>query len=190
MSKERVRVVGAERRTEASPFGDPGLREEWAQRVDGLVDLASALAELIAWRDEHAGDPVTDQDALWIEARLEEQVSVLRFDELTNEEIRTLTLTGEPIAAVQDWFIDASKNADSAALEALAADFRRRFKPPVMPSSPFLRTEMLLSEQLMKTRSKDWFVPSINDLRRRRGVTVFKDGWPETSASPSQPAAN
>lgn len=190
MSRERVRIAGAERRTDPSPFGDQGLREEWSERVNGLADLASALAELIAWRDEHAGDPVTDQDALWIEARLEEKVSMLRFDEKTNEEIRTLTLTGEAITAVQGRFIDASKSADSAALEALAADFRRRFKPPVMPSSPFLRTEMLLSEQLMKTRSKNWFDPSIKDLRRRRGVAVFKEGWPETATSTSQPDAN
>lgn len=189
MSKERVRVVGAERRTDPSPFGNQALREEWVQRVEGLSDLTSALSELTAWRDEHAGDPVTDQDDLWIEARIEEKVGMLRFDELTNAEIRTLTLTGEPIKTVQEQFIHASQNADSVALEALAADFRRRFKPPVMPSSPFLQTEMLLSEQLMKTRSKNWFTPSIKDLRSRRGVAVFKEGWPEHSAKPSQPDA-
>ena len=179
MSRERVRRAGAERRIEASPFGSAGRRAEWSQRIAGFTGLKQALAELLAWRNEHAAEPGTDQDGLWIEARLEEQVAMLRFAEKSNEEIRSRTLTGESIADVQTRFAQASKKATAGELETLASEFRRVFKPPVMPSSPYLRTEMILCEQLMKLRSLNWFEPSIKDLRVRRGVVVVKEGWPE-----------
>lgn len=180
MSRERARrPVGAERRTDPSPFGKQELRNEWSTRIDGFTNLAEALSALVSWRNHQSQEFLTDQDSLWIEARLEERVALLRFEEKTNEDIRTITLTGEKITSVQSRFLEAAEIADAAELENLAAEFRRCYKPPVMPSSPFLRTEVILSEQLMKRRSLNWFTSSITDLRTRRGVKIFKDGWPE-----------
>jgi methane monooxygenase component A gamma chain len=74
-------------------------------------------------------------------------------------------------------------DADTAALEALAAEFRRRYKPPIMPSSPYLEIEALLCGHLMKKRSLNWFEPSITELRARRGARILKEGWPDTGTT-------
>lgn len=179
--KER-KQPGAERRIEPSPFGDGNLRRTWADRIDSYDSLKLALPELLAVREERAKRHLTDVDWLWIEARIEERVAVLRFKDLTYEQIRTLTLTMEPIDEVQRRYEEAAQGDDGAEIEALAADFRRRYKPPVMLTSPFMKTEVVLSERLMKRRSLNWFSPTIDELRARRGVTVFKEGWPEPAA--------
>lgn len=174
MSRTRIRrPSGAERRTEESPFGNRNLRQQWQAQIANFDTLTEALSALISWREQHTGS-VTDQNSLWIEARLEERVAILRFQEKSNHDIRTATLTGEPIAEVQARFIEASSHADAPELEKLAAEFRLRYKPPVMPSSPFLRVETILSEQLMKRRSLNWFEPSLEELRARRGAKVVK----------------
>jgi methane monooxygenase component A gamma chain len=181
------RPLGADWRTEASPFGNRGHRTQWSERIDALATLDVAVALLIGFRAEHVSS-LTDLDALWIEARLEERVAVLRFAERSYQELRTLTLTGETIADVQARYEGAAKAGDAAALEALAAEFRGKYKPPIMPSSPYLQTETIISEQLMKRRSLDWFGPSIVALRANRSVTVLKEGWPDlgddTSGTP------
>lgn len=187
MSRIRTRrPLGAERRTEESPFGDREARRGWQERIAAFDKLDDALAALIEWRERHVMSSLRDQNALWIEARLEERVAVLRFQEKSNDAIRTTTLTGEPIASVQLRFRQAAETADAIELEKLAAEFRLRYKPPVMPSSPFLRVETALSELLMKRRSLNWFEPSIEELRARRGATVIKEGWTEATARVSQ----
>lgn len=178
------RRSGADRRLEASPFGTPALRRSWIERIEALAGLDEAVAALIDWRAQHAGAPVTDKDALWIEARLEDRVAVLRFLERSNDAIRTFTLTGEAIASVCDGFLRQAATSDAAGLEEIAATLRRRYKPPIMPSSPYLQIEMALSEKLMKARSVNWFEPSIAELRARRGAKALKEGWPEAAAEP------
>ena len=181
------RRSGAERRSAASPFGTPALRQSWATRIEALTGLDEAVALLIDWRAKQAEAPVTDKDALWIEARLETRVAVLRFHERSHEAIRTLTLTGEAIAGVRDEILRQAASADAASLEEIAAGFRRRYKPPIMPSSPYLQIEVLLSERLMKARSLGWFEPSIAELRARRGAKVLKEGWTEPAAGAAEP---
>lgn len=179
------RRSGAERRSAASPFGTPALRQSWATRIDALAGLDEAVALLLERRAQQAEAPVTDKDALWIEARLEDRVAVLRFHERSHEAIRTLTLTGEAIAAVRDEILRQAAGADAAKLEEIAARFRRQYKPPIMPSSPYLQIEVLLSEMLMKARSLGWFEPSIAELRARRGARVFKEGSADAAKPPA-----
>jgi methane monooxygenase component A gamma chain len=167
---------GAQRETEFPPFGDQPLRQEWLARAAALDRLEPAVAALVAWRAQHTSGVVVTDDARWIEARLEERVAVLRFEELSHETIRTRTITGEPIAGVVDSFLTRAAPASATACEQLAAEWRQRYKPPILPSAAFLRVEALLSEALMKRRSLGWFVPSLHELRARRGVTVIKEG--------------
>ena len=61
-------------------------------------------------------------------------------------------------------------------LEAVVREFRQRYKPPVMPSSPFMRAETELAEVLMKVRELDWYGRSVEELRDSRGVIVHKRG--------------
>jgi len=133
---------------------------------------------LLEWRAEHNEDAVTDQDDLWIEAQLEAVVAVLRFDEMTNDQVRNETLTDEKVADVcQAALRDAEDNADDPnKLEEIVAAFRTRYKPPIMPSSPFMRTETELAEILMKTRELDWYGLTLDELRESRAVVVHKAG--------------
>jgi methane monooxygenase component A gamma chain len=173
---------------DVSPFGDRDLRLEWASRIAALRRLDDAVTVLIDWREQQSHDHLTDKDALWIGARLEDRVAVLRFEERSNESIRTVTLTGERIKDVRENFERRAAAADVDELEALAAELRRRFKPPIMPSSPYMRLEVVVSEALMKQRSLNWFDPSIAELRTRRRARVLKEGWPDrVPAAPANP---
>jgi methane monooxygenase component A gamma chain len=171
-SARKKATVGAEFRLDASPYGDTSLREEWAAKAENLATLADAVTALQGWRTDHFG--FDEQDSLWIEARLEERVAVLRFDSMTDTEIRSLTLTGEN---VQEVCADALAHAEAAGtdfaeIERINDGFRFRFKPPIMPTNDFMRTEMMLAETLIKKRSLNWFDQSLTDLRAERGVIV------------------
>jgi len=179
MKTPRIRrPLGAEPRLEPSVFGDHALRSEWSGRIDGLTDLCDALSALLAFREERSHTHLTDVDGLWIEARLEEKVAVLRFVELSFDEIRYRTLTGEVIAEVCARYEAAAETDNPRAIESLARGFRSRYKPPVMPTADFMRTEIILSERLMKRRSLGWFDDPIAVLRTQRGAIVLEDGWP------------
>jgi methane monooxygenase component A gamma chain len=170
-------VPGAAPRTVYPPFGDQPLRQVWTERLAEVADLRTALGVLIDWRRDHHHDALEGADFLWIEARIEDRVAVLRFAELSGEFIDTTTLTGEPIAqACEAALVQARTVVDVEALEAVVAGFRHRFKPPVMPTVPFMRTETELAELLILRRSKDWFDQPLGELRRRRAAVLVDEG--------------
>ena len=170
---------GAEFRLEPSPYGNKEKRAAWEARIEaGTKSLGDAVALLLEWRADHAGDTIADQDDLWIEAQIEARVAVLRFDEMTNDQVRSETLTDETVADVCRAALDeAEDNADDPnKLEEIVAAFRNRYKPPIMPSSPFMRTETELAEILMKRRERNWYGQTLDELRTGRGVVVHKAG--------------
>jgi|GEM_PF-3051883 len=170
---------GAEFRLEPSPYGNKEVRAAWEGRIQaGTQSLGDAVALLLAWREDHAADTIADQDDLWIEAQIEHRVAVLRFDEMTSDQIRSETLTDEKVADVCRAAVrDADDNADDPdTLEEIVARFRNRYKPPIMPSSPFMRTETELAEILMKAREKNWYGQTLEELRAGRDVIVHKAG--------------
>lgn len=181
MSPERAAVKeGADYRLDPSPYGDKAKRAEWEARISGYSSLAEAVPVLLEWRASRRDEAVTDQDDLWIEARLEEKVAVLRFDEMTNDQIRSETLTDEKVEEVCDRYLQEADEAeaagDKARLEEIVAEFRKRYQPPIMPSSPYMLAETLLAERLMKTRDLDWYAETIDELREARNVIVHKKG--------------
>jgi methane monooxygenase component A gamma chain len=169
---------GAEFRLDPSPYGNQERRAAGLAQIEAACSLDEALSLLMAWREQYAASSIADQDDLWLESKLEAKVAVLRFGSMTNEQIRTETLTGELVADVCGKALADAEAAgrDSAALEELVAGFRVRYKPPVMPSSPFMRTETELAEFLMKARERDWYGQSIDELRAARNVVVHKGG--------------
>lgn len=171
--QRQPRELGAQWRTVPSPYGNTAVREEWQARIDAITTLATAVSELQQWR---AGNQTSmqDQDFLWIEAKLEERVAVLRFSEMSDEEIRSRTLTGEDAEQVCASYLAraAAESGDYYVLERINNEFRARYKPPIMPTNPFMRTEVQLCEALMKLRSLDWYGKSIEQLRQERGVIV------------------
>lgn len=171
-SARRRATAGAQCRLDASPYGDTALRREWAATADALPALPEAVVALQAWREQHRG--FDDQDSLWIEARLEERVAVLRFESMTGAEIRTRTLTGQSVRTVcADVLARAeAAGADFFEIERINDEFRSRFKPPIMATNDFMRTETVLAELLMRHRSLNWFDQPLTRLRAERGVVV------------------
>jgi methane monooxygenase component A gamma chain len=176
--RETTAKEGADFRLDPSPYGDEAKRGPWVIRIAALATLAEAVPVLLQWRADHAGDGITDKDDLWIEAQLETKVAVLRFDFMTNDQIRTETLTNENVADVCADILRRAEEVgrDVDKLELLVAGFRDRFRPPIMPSSPFMRTETELVEFLMKARELDWYGQSLDQLRESRGVVMLKSG--------------
>jgi methane monooxygenase component A gamma chain len=171
--------TGAAFRLEPSPYGNKAKRADWAARIEaGTTSLRDGVAMLLEWRADHGDDTVTDQDDLFIEAQLEARVAVLRFDEMTNDQVRNETLTDEKVADVcQAALAEAEDNVgDPDKLEEIVAGFRNRYRPPIMPSSPFMRAETELAEILMRTRELDWYGQTLDELRDTRGVVVHKAG--------------
>ena len=174
MTRTGTVAAGATARTEYPPFGNQRLRQEWTDRLGEVTSLGTALGLLIDWRGAREGNALEEADFLWIEARIEDRVAVLRFAELSGEFIDTTTLTGEPIAQSCDAAIAEAKAAvDVATLEAVVSAFRRAYKPPVMPTVPFMRTETELTELLIQRRSKGWYAEPLEELRLRRAAVVI-----------------
>jgi methane monooxygenase component A gamma chain len=166
-------AAGATPRTEYPPFGNQTSRAEWTDRLVQTAALADALSLLIEWRASRAGNALEEADFLWIESRIEDRVAVLRFAELSTGFIETTTLTGEPIAAVTETALTDARAADDAtAIEAIVGSFRRRYKPPIMPTVPFMRTEIELAELLITRRNLGWYDEPLEELRRRRAAVV------------------
>jgi len=177
MTRAAKSAPGAAPRTDYPPFGDQTARKEWTDRLAGVTTLRNALDLLIDWRRQHDRDALEEADVLWIEARIEDRVAVLRFAELSGEFIETTALTGEPIAEVCDTALAAARAAvDVAALEAIVTGFRRQYKPPVIPTVPFLRSETELAELLILRRSKGWYDEPLVELRRRRSAVLVNEG--------------
>jgi methane monooxygenase component A gamma chain len=177
MTRTAKAAAGAIPRTEYPPFGNQSSRAEWTQRLGDVTNLGTALDLLIDWRAGREGNALEEADFLWIESRIEDRVAVLRFAELSGEFIETTTLTGEPIEQTCDGALAEAKAAvDVATLEAVVSAFRRGYKPPVMPTVPFMRTETELTELLILRRSKGWYDEPLAELRRRRAAVLVNEG--------------
>ena len=177
MTRTARAAAGATPRTEYPPFGNQSSRAEWSARLGEVTNLSTALRLLIDWRGSREGNALEEADFLWIEARIEDRVAVLRFAELSGEFIETTTLTGEPIAQICDAALaEADAAVDAATLEAVVSAFRGGYKPPVMPTVPFMRTETELTELLIRRRSKGWYDEPLAELRRRRAAVLVNEG--------------
>jgi methane monooxygenase component A gamma chain len=180
MTRKARAAAGAAPRTDYPPFGNQTSRTHWTDRLADVTTLSDALDLLIDWRRQHDNDALEEADVLWIEARIEDRVAVLRFAELSGEFIEHTALTGEPIAEVCDSALAAARAAvDVATLEGIVTAFRRQYKPPVMPTVPFLRTETELAEMLILRRSKGWYDESLIELRRRRAAVLVTETPPQ-----------
>ncbi|MBO8150780.1 methane monooxygenase (plasmid) [Rhodococcus sp. ZPP] len=168
---------GADFMVEESKYGNREVRRDWQKKVDDIKLLHDAVHALQDLRDAHRGDGLTDVDDLWMEALLEEKVAVLRFVAMSNSQVRTRTLGGigkDAQKVCDDFLARADSASDYFELERINEEFRHTYKPPMMPTNFFMRTEVLLAEKIMKVRSLNWFDKSIETLRSERGVVVHK----------------
>jgi len=151
-------------------------RESWVAKIGQLTTLAKAAEALKQFRLDHTTPFRTsyalDNDYLWIEAKLEEKVAVLKARTFSEADFRTKTAFGEDAKAVQDAVV-AKMNATSDKWEAerIHIGFRQAYKPPIMPVNNFLDVERIIGTRLMELRNLNYYDTSLEDLRKQRGVT-------------------
>jgi len=156
----------------------PPIRDEWKAKIDAIDDLDDAIAQLLNFRDKHCGPFRTGGYELqgeknWIEARLEEQVSVLKSAKYKGADFLNKTADGRDSQDVVDIYLDRmAKTEDSDEALAITMECRNACKPPIMPINYFMFLERELVSKLMKLRGLDYFTRPMEELRKVRGVTA------------------
>lgn len=151
-------------------------RESWVSKIGQLNTLDKAATALRQFRLDHTTPFRTsyalDNDYLWIEAKLEEKVAVLKAKTFSEVDFRTKTAFGEDAKAVQDAVV-AKMNAaaDKWEAERIHISFRQAYKPPILPVNNFLDVERVIGTRLMELRNLNYYDTPLEDLRKQRGVT-------------------
>jgi methane monooxygenase component A gamma chain len=114
-------------------------------------------------------------DHLWIEAKIEEKVAVLKERAFTDDQdLLHKCATGEAAATVA-----AAARAKMTACddkweaEKIHINFRIDFKPPIMPTNYFMDTDRVLGSRLMELRDLNYYEMPLVELRKKRGVKVL-----------------
>ena len=157
---------------------DNDIRDAWVLKIGQLNTLEKAAAELKKFRLDHT-TPFRhtyelDLDYLWIEAKLEERVAVLKARAFNDEDFRHKTAFGE---SAKDVLAEAvakmAATSDKWEAEKIHISFRQANKPPIMPVNYFLDGERILGTKLMELRNLNYYDTSLEDLRKQRGVKVL-----------------
>lgn len=163
---------------------DNATRNEWRDRIAALDTLDAAAAELVDFRTSHIGAERKtfdlEWDALWIEAEIESRVAALRSEEYGGIALLETCVCGTPASQVVAELrerIEAAET-DQFALEAIGAEMRRKFKPPIIPVNYWLKIDSHLSGRLLIARAKWVDIAAINveEWREKRGFTTLVAG--------------
>jgi len=153
-------------------------RDAWVNRIAQINTLDKAAETLKQFRLEHT-TPLRktyelDNDYLWIEAKLEEKVAVLKARSFSDKDFRNRTAFGENAKSVLDGAVAKMQAAkDKWEAEKLHVAFRQTYKPPIMPVNYFLDGERQLGTRLMELRNLNYYDTSLEEMRRQRGVRVI-----------------
>lgn len=152
-------------------------RDAWVSKIGQLNSLDKAAEMLKQFRMDHTtpfrNSYELDNDYLWIEAKLEEKVAVLKARAFSEADFRNKTAFGEDAKAVLDGVV-AKMNAakDKWEAEKIHIGFRQAYKPPILPVNYFLDAERLLGTRLMELRNLNYYDTPLEELRKQRGVRV------------------
>ena len=150
-------------------------RESWVAKIGLLNTLPKAAEALRQFRIDHTTPFRTsydlDKDYLWIEAKLEEKVAVLKARAFNDVDFRTKTAFGEDAKAVQDAVVaKMDATSDKWEAERIHISFRQAYKPPILPVNYFLDVERIIGTKLMELRNLNYYDTSLEELRKQRGV--------------------
>lgn len=157
---------------------DNDVRDSWVNKIGQLNTLEKAAGALKQFRLDHT-TPFRktyelDNDYLWIEAKLEEKVAVLKARAFNDEDFRNKTAFGECAKTVlADAVAKMTATGDKWEAEKIHISFRQANKPPIMPVNYFLDGERILGTKLMELRNLNYYDTSLEDLRKQRGVSVL-----------------
>jgi methane monooxygenase component A gamma chain len=152
-------------------------RDAWVSRISQINTLEKAARTLQQFRLDHTTpfrkSYELDNDYLWIEAKLEEKVAVLKARAFSEEDFRHKTAFGEDAKGVLEGFVSRMQAAkDKWEAEKIHIGFRQAYKPPIMPVNYFLDGERQLGTRLMELRNLNYYDTSLEELRKQRGVRV------------------
>jgi len=155
---------------------DNDVRDAWVVKIGQFNSLDKAAAALKEFRFNHTTpfrkSYELDNDYLWIEAKLEEKVAVLKAHAFSDEDFRHKTAFGEDAKAVLEAAVaKIQATGDKWEAEKIHIGFRQANKPPIMPVNYFLDGERILGTKLMELRNLNYYDSSLEDLRMQRGVT-------------------
>jgi len=163
--------------TDRSLYTSPE-KEAWSKEVSELNDLDEAVAKLIDFRTKNIGIAretyELDFDCIWREAKLEERVAELKSAKFSGKSLLDTCTCGTLADTVlKEWLgkNEAAKD-DLSALEGIMIQYRREFKPPIMPVNHWLKGDTDLSSRLLKRRANYTASMSVAELREMRGVRV------------------
>jgi len=150
----------------------------WDEEVGKLNDLDEAVAKLIDFRIKNIGPAresyELDLDCCRREAKLEERVAELKSAKFLGKSLLDSCACGASADTVLSKWLEKNEAAkdDLSALEAIMIQYRREFKPPLMPVNHWLKGDTDLSSKLLKRRANFTAKMSLDELREMRGVRV------------------
>ncbi|ODS00096.1 methane monooxygenase [Methyloceanibacter methanicus] len=157
------------------------VRNEWLEKIAALENVKDATAFLQDFRMKYTTPLRTsyelDVDYLFIEAKAEERLSLLKVAAFSNEDLLSMATTGETAADVaQAWMPKLESEKCKFTGERIHMEFRQLYKPPVLPVNVFLKIDSYLGSRLMELRNSNYYDCSLDELREQRGVKVLMLG--------------
>jgi len=160
---------------------DNPVRDEWLAKISVLDSVEAATKFIQDFRKQHTSPQRTNYslelDYLFIEAKIEERLAVLKANKFNDFDLLNKTTTGEDAAKVAaTWMRQMDGETDKYKAEEILITFRQLYKPPVMPVNAFLKVDTHLGSRLMELRNTNYYATSLEDLRKQRGVKVLHLG--------------
>lgn len=157
------------------------VRSEWLEKIGELSSVKDATAFIQDFRKKHTSPFRTsyalDVDYLFIEAKIEERLAVLKSSTFSAPDLVAKATTGEAAQAVaESWIAKIDAEKDKFAAEKILITFRQLYKPPVLPVNVFFKVDTYLGSRLMELRNTDYYANSLEELRKKRGVRVLRLG--------------
>ncbi len=157
---------------------DNPLRDEWLAKIGALDTVEAATGFIQDFRKNHTSPLRTSYDLeldyLFIEAKIEERLSVLKANKCSDNDLLNKTTTGEDAATVADtWKRQMDAETSKYKAEKILIQFRQLYKPPVMPVNHFLKVDAYLGSRLMELRNTNYYATPLAELRKERGVKVL-----------------
>ncbi len=162
------------------------VRDAWLEKIGALNSVQAATKFIQDFRQRNTGPMRAsyefELDYLFIEAKIEERLAVLKANAFNDADLINKATTGEDaqqVAAAWIARMDAESNKYKA--EKILIEFRQLYKPPVLPVNTFFKVDTHLGSRLMELRNTNYYATSLEDLRKERGVKVLHIGKPKAA---------
>jgi methane monooxygenase component A gamma chain len=160
---------------------DNPVRDAWLTKIGEMSTVDAATKFIQNFRKAYSSPIRTsyelDLDYLFIEARIEERLAVLKANAFSDADLLGKASTGEDAQKVAEtWVAKMNAETNKYRAEVILMQFRQMYKPPVLPVNTFFKVDAALGSRLMELRNANYYSTSLEDLRKERGVKVLHLG--------------